>query len=268
MKEEWKIIEEYGGKYSVSNMGNIRNNKTKNIMKLNRFKNHLYVNFTHHNKRVERLVSKLVGTYFVNNENHYSIIRHKDNNFLNNTYTNLYWDKTINEQRNKYEIKDNYVIGYTDKNEEFYFDLSDFEMVKKYTWYKRNDSGYIYNMKNRIYLHRFIMNCKDEEIIDHINRNKLDNRKENLRIVSLNENNHNRSIGKNNTSGIIGVGIHYTSKKGTCYRSQITINNKRIKLCTSYNIEDCIVARLKAELEYFGKEFAPQRHLFDEYEIK
>lgn len=268
MKEEWKIIEGYDGVYSISNMGNIRNNNTKNILSPFPMKNTLYVTTTYKNKKTHLNIEKLVGIYFVNNENNYSVIRHKDNNKLNNIYTNLYWDKTINEKRNKYKRKENYVIGYTDKNEEFYFDLSDFEMVKKYTWYKRNDSGYIYNMKNRIYLHRFVMNCKKEEIIDHINRNRLDNRKENLRIVSLNENNHNRSIGKNNTSGIIGVGINYTSKKGTCYRSQITINNKRIKLCTSYNIEDCIVARLKAELEYFGKEFAPQRHLFDEYEIK
>lgn len=268
MQEEWKIIEGHDGVYSISNMGNIRNNNTKNILSPFPMKNTLYVTTTYKNKKIHLNIEKLVGIYFVNNENNYSVIRHKDNNKLNNIYTNLYWDKTINEKRNKYKRKENYVIGYTDKNEEFYFDLSDFEMVKKYTWYKRNDSGYIYNMKNRIYLHRFIMNCKDEEIIDHINRNKLDNRKENLRVCTISKNNHNRGIGKNNTSGFIGVNVYYKSKKkGNKYRAYIKIENKRIDLLSSYNKEECIKARLQAELKYFG-EFAPQRHLFEKYGIK
>lgn len=46
---------------------------------------------------------------------------------------------------------------------------------------------------------------------DHINRNELDNRKENLREASPQQNVFNSSIAKNNTSGITGV--HYDKKK-------------------------------------------------------
>lgn len=43
------------------------------------------------------------------------------------------------------------------------------------------------------------------DIIDHINGNPVDNRIENLRIVDCNQNMHNRSMNKNNTSGVKGV---------------------------------------------------------------
>lgn len=267
MQEEWKIIEGYPN-YKISNFGNIYNIKTnKEVTKTkhgNRFE--CYVRDKENNKKLIS-VAKLVALAFVENKNGGDKVYHIDKNSLNNRCDNLIWKIT----KNRYKIFNNIVVGYDLNNNKFIFDIDDYERVRNFQWYMK-DNGYISctgtrKNKNKT-LHRFIMKCNNNEIIDHINRNKLDNRKENLRIVSLNENNHNRSIGKNNTSGIIGVGINYTSKKGTCYRSQITINNKRIKLCTSYNIEDCIVARLKAELEYFGKEFAPQRHLFDEYEIK
>lgn len=58
----------------------------------------------------------------------------------------------------------------------------------------------------------------------------------------------------------------YESSKGICYRATIEINGKKTELCTSYNIKDCIIARLKAEKELWG-EFAPQQHLYKEYGI-
>ena len=85
----------------------------------------------------------------------------------------------------------------------FIFDKDDFEKVKDKTWYKIS-SGYISSSitvdgkKNQILLHRFVMNLLDfpgkgaTESVDHINRNPLDNRKENLRIVSQSEQNINQ----------------------------------------------------------------------------
>jgi hypothetical protein len=51
------------------------------------------------------------------------------------------------------------------------------------------------------------------------------------------------------------------------YEARIGYNKKKIHLGSYENIEDAIVARLKAEKEYFG-DFAPQRHLFKEYNIE
>lgn len=53
-----------------------------------------------------------------------------------------------------------------------------------------------------IKMHRFIMNCPRDKVVDHINHNTLDNREYNLRVVTQFENNQNQ---RNNKSGIPGV---------------------------------------------------------------
>lgn len=67
----------------------------------------------------------------------------------------------------------------------------------------------------------------------------------------------------NNTSGFTGVSW---DKKMSKWRSYIVINKQQIHLGLYINKEDAVIARLKAEAKYYG-EFAPQRHLFDEYGI-
>jgi hypothetical protein len=61
--------------------------------------------------------------------------------------------------------------------------------------------------------------------IDHINRNKSDNRLVNLRDCSISENKQNSGLYKNNKSGFKGV-----FKKGKRYEAGIRVNNKRIYL--------------------------------------
>lgn len=68
-------------------------------------------------------------------------------------------------------------------------DLEDYKRVKEYKWYLV--MGYAHNSKD--YMHRFIMNAKDDEKYDHIDRDKLNNRKENLRLANQKINMHNRS---------------------------------------------------------------------------
>ena len=65
------------------------------------------------------------------------------------------------------------------------------------------------------------------EIVDHINGNTSDNRIENLREATALGNNHNRSIAKNNKSGIKGV---FFSNQMNKWKTQITINYKQIHL--------------------------------------
>ena len=59
--------------------------------------------------------------------------------------------------------------------------------------------------------------------IDHINNDPLDNRIENLRPASSSQNNHNRSINKNSTTGVKGV---YWNKSNGKYLARIRKNNK------------------------------------------
>lgn len=169
---------------------------------------------------------------------------------------------------NKYIFKEDYVIGYTQNtNEEFYIDIDVYEYIKNFPW-KESSDGYI--VTGQLTLHRFIIGLTTDldtvEIIDHKNRNRKDNRHKNLRLTSHKNNIRNSSKRESNKTGIIGVCKKYQTSKGVCYRATIDVDRQKIELCCSYNIEDCIIARLKAEHEYYG-EFAPQRHLFNKYNI-
>ena len=102
-------------------------------------------------------------------------------------------------------------------------------------------------------MHRIVMEVEKDMVVDHINRVKHDNRKDNLRICSQKENSRNLKISINNTSGVTGVCFNKSNNR---WRATIGINGKRIHLGYFANKQDAIEARLKAELELFG-EYSP-----------
>lgn len=53
--------------------------------------------------------------------------------------------------------------------------------------------------------------------VDHVNRDKLDNRKKNLRLVTAGQNNLNKGLQRNNTSGNKGVHYHKENKRWVAY---------------------------------------------------
>ena len=110
-------------------------------------------------------------------------------------------------------------------------------------------------------LHRFIMKLspKDNKVVDHINGDTLDNRKENLRICTTKGNNRNSSTPRNNTSGYKGV-----TKRGKLYMAYIKVNYKQIRLNSWSTIEDAARMYDIAALYYFG-EFAKTNFPKDEY---
>jgi len=84
--------------------------------------------------------------------------------------------------------------------------------------------------EKKIYIHRllvqtFIDNPENKPCIDHINHNRLDNRLDNLRWATSQENTHNQSLSKNNTSGYQGI---YLTKWNT-FRASININKKKVR---------------------------------------
>jgi hypothetical protein len=127
-------------------------------------------------------------------------------------------------------------------------DLEYVDIVKDYKWHL---SVYGYATSKKVgKLHRFIMNCPDDMVIDHINRDPLDNRRENLRICTQQQNNMNKSIQSNNTSGIPGV---YWNKNRNKWVARITVNKKTKSLGYYTTLKEAAEARRQAEIEYFGE---------------
>lgn len=168
---------------------------------------------------------------------------------------------------NKYDLSNNYGIGWTNNtNEEFYFDLEDYEKIKDVCWSSATDKNgykYLHGRCNGklVKMHRLIT---EYVLVDHENRNALDNRKDNLRDASRAENNQNHKLRKDSTSGISGVNW---DKKSAKWRVRINSNiNQRVNLGLYSDFNEAVKVRLKAEKEYYG-EFAPQQHLYKEYGI-
>ena len=139
------------------------------------------------------------------------------------------------------------------QNGNFIIDTEDVSTISGYYW-KTDRTGYVKSLSGDkwIILHRLILNCPDDMIVDHINRNKKDNRKSNLRICTISENNLNHGIAKNNKSGFTGV---MWKKRYEKWEAYITYKGKTHYLGRYNNIDDAVNARKKAERKYYG-EFA------------
>lgn len=89
--------------------------------------------------------------------------------------------------------------------------------------------------------------------VDHVNGNKLDNRRDNLRLVTPQKNQVNRKkVNRNNSSGVRGVHRNSVSKKNP-WTAQIAIGGKNIYLGVHPTVESAVKARKDAELRYFGE---------------
>lgn len=127
-------------------------------------------------------------------------------------------------------------------------DLDDIDKVKQYKWSIINK--YVVCKSKKIRLHRLIMDCPDDKVVDHINHNKLDNRKSNLRICTQHQNNINVSTRKTNTSGKTGVSL---DKRRNKWRARVQINGKEKHLGYFDTKEDAIEARKQAEIDAYGE---------------
>ena len=123
-------------------------------------------------------------------------------------------------------------------------DDEDWEKIKDYHWHV--SCGYARTGKKRILMHRLIMNALDCNLeIDHINRNKLHNRKINLRACSHKENSMNVTKSKGTSSKYKGVYLDKRINK-TYIRSGVKIDgirkhigyyNTEIEAAIAYDVE-------------------------------
>tara|TARA_R110000772_G_C13271368_1_gene436264 strand:- start:913 stop:1422 length:510 start_codon:yes stop_codon:yes gene_type:complete len=115
-------------------------------------------------------------------------------------------------------------------------------------------SGYrLARINGKIYsIHRFLYyyyNNTLPEFIDHIDRNRSNNTKENLRAATIQQNNQNASIRSDNKSGTRGVSWSNFRKK---WVAQISLSGKSKNLGRFEDKNDAIKARQNAEKKYFG----------------
>jgi hypothetical protein len=131
-------------------------------------------------------------------------------------------------------------------------DDEDYKMLNKHKWraLKIGNTYYAARSKVVVFMHRQILGLSqgDDKITDHRNRNGLDNRRLNLRIVGQLENCHNHGAHPHNTSGHNGV---YWNKAEKNWHARIVANNKQIHLGRYSDIKDAIKARRQGELAYW-----------------
>lgn len=151
---------------------------------------------------------------------------------------------------NTYNLSGEYGVDYTQKEEEFYFDLEDYDKIKDYCWCINQD-GYVFNSGSRIFMHRLVTDCPQNMFVDHRHgeESRNDNRKTNLRICTVQENNRNHKICERNTSGVTGVSFDKTRNK---WEASIKFNNKNYKKRFD-SFDDAVTQRKKWEDEFFGE---------------
>ena len=177
-------------------------------------------------------------------------------------------NRETKKKYNQYIVMDTFVIGISSNtDDEFYVSIEDFDKIKNICWNVTSEQttkrliGRDPKTDKSIDMYRFLGFSSH----DHINRNELDNRRENLRPCTRRENNQNRSLHQNNTSGFIGVSYNKKSQKWIARISDSPYHRKVVY--NGDNKQDAIIARLKAEQEYYG-DFAPQKHLYERYGIE
>ena len=160
------------------------------------------------------------------------------------------------KKKNIYYVWNDIVfVKFTNCEEYFICDLEDWDNLKQYAW-RKTKAGYAQTTIQKIhyYMHRLVMNCPDNMTVDHRKRisddGVCDNRKKNLRICSIIDNNFNRGIYKNNTSGYQGV--TFNKRKGKWVAS-ISENNKYHFLGYYMTPKEASEAYQKAKKKYHGE---------------
>ena len=160
------------------------------------------------------------------------------------------------KKKNVFRITGNVVfVKLTNSDLEMLVDLDIWENgACDYCWSLTN-RGYaatkFRNLRSRIFFHKYAFpDCPNGMVCDHIDGNRLNNTRQNIRFVTSVQNCKNHKVSKSNTSGYTGVSWQKMRKSWVAY---INFEGKRIHLGCFLNLQDAIAARKQAEIKYFGE---------------
>lgn len=158
---------------------------------------------------------------------------------------------SVTKKYNKFYIKDGVVhVILSNSGSEMLCDEDDWERLKYHCW-GEDFYGYAVS-RNRedgvLRFHDCIMNPKNGLVVDHVNRMPLDNRKDNLRVVTQRVNAINSNMKCTNTSGHTGV---WRRKDTGRWSARIVVNYRQISLGCFDTKQEAIEARKKAFDKYF-----------------
>lgn len=137
--------------------------------------------------------------------------------------------------------------------QEVIIDQEDSFLAFDHNWrvrkHRNTEYAFFWEGKRRIYMHRVIMAPNPGEFVDHINGNGLDNRRENLRICTVQQNLFNMRAEKDTVSGIKGV---CWDKQKSLWMAKIMLDGKTINLGRFKNKEHAAEAYNRAAKDLFG----------------
>ena len=136
-------------------------------------------------------------------------------------------------------------------DKEFIFDRCDLPLVKRYSW-SIDNHGYVrsWSENNGFFkLHRLLLGFDHPDMVDHINGNRSDNRRCNLRFATAAQNARNCAMRHNNRTGYKGVSLHKSWK----YYARISVDKRCISLGYFTDPLQAALANDKAAKLYFGE---------------
>jgi hypothetical protein len=136
------------------------------------------------------------------------------------------------------------------------------ENLASLSWHAHKGKGDYYyachregsGARERLWLHNEVMMnmieraLEDDELVDHINRNKLDCRRENLRLANRSQNEANKAKGSRGVSRYKGVTLTRNGK----WKAEITVDKKRIYLGIFESEKEAALAYNNQAIQSFG----------------
>lgn len=271
--EEWRDIVGMEGLYQVSNLGRVKSVARYRHPKERIMKQYgCYVRLDTKNGANKLRIDLLVAKAFLPKAKNMEVVVHLDGNESNNDAKNLKWSSiTLKEKISELRsaIKKKPENEWFEKDGYIYFKLSNcdkhgicdkdtWQTARKHCWSVTRFNYINSRINNKLVkFHHLVLKPKEGYVIDHINRNPLDNRMCNLRYATQCVNTINQSLSSRNTTGVRGVA---KAEKGR-YRASITVKHQTIQLGRYETIEEAKRARKEAEEKYFKPIIEKETHI-------